>query len=219
MARKRKKKEQAQQDGKATRDEMKETLAETQAAAEAVETAEAAAAETAAASENTAETTEAPAPTAEEIDALRQELEAARAEAQQNLEGWQRALAEFQNYKRRIERDREKTQQEITGRVLAKHLEVLDDLELALKNAPQEGEGAEWAKGIELICRKLRHILEAEGVRPIEAEGQFFDHNLHEAISHEEAEGFESGQIIEVVRQGYLLGDRVLRPALVRVAR
>ncbi len=190
-----KKEEQARQNGQTLPEELEQTVEEAQAAeAEA-------------------------APAAEDVEALRQELEAARAEARQNLDGWQRALAEFQNYKKRVERDREKTQQEITGRVLLRYLEVLDDLELALKNAPKRGKGAEWAKGIELIYRKLRNLLEAEGVQPIDAEGRFFDHNLHEAISHEEAEGFESGQIIEVVRQGYRLGDRVLRPALVRVAR
>lgn len=216
MARKRKKKEQAQQNGKATPEEVKETLTE------AVETTTAETQPASSTTEATTLTTEPAAqeaPSGEEVNTLQQELEAARAEAQQNLEGWQRALAEFQNYKKRVERDRERMQQEVAGRVLTRYLEVLDDLERSLKEAPQDAQVATWVEGIELIYRKMLKILESEGVRPMDAEGQPFDPNLHEAISHEEAEGYESGQIIEVVRQGYLLGDRVLRPALVRVAR
>jgi molecular chaperone GrpE len=95
----------------------------------------------------------------------------------------------------------------------------VDDLERAMKNCPTEIASTEWAQGIELIYRKLLSLLEAEGVTKIEAEGQPFDPNLHEAISHEEVEGYQEGQIIEVVKQGYRVGERVLRPALVRVAR
>ena len=72
---------------------------------------------------------------------------------------------------------------------------------------------------MELANRKFYSILESSGLTPIDAQGQYFDPNLHEAISNEEVEGFEDGQIIEVVKQGYLIGDRVLRPAQVRVAK
>lgn len=154
-----------------------------------------------------------------EIEELMKELEEVRSKADEYLDGWQRARAEFANYKKRIEREREQIHQEASGMVIRRFLDVLDDLERALKNRPQEGEGAEWAAGIELIYRKLLSTLEAEGVTPMEAEGEDFDPNLHEAISQEPSKDHESGEIIEVVQNGYLLGDRVLRPARVRVAR
>jgi molecular chaperone GrpE len=75
-----------------------------------------------------------------------------------------------------------------------------------------------WAEGVELICRKLQSILEAEGLKRIEAEGQKFDPNFHEAIAQEPVEGVESGTVIGIVRNGYMLGERVIRPAMVRVA-
>jgi molecular chaperone GrpE len=93
---------------------------------------------------------------------------------------------------------------------------VLDDLERALQNRPSNS-GA-WVSGIELIQKKLLSILEAEGVKRIEAVGAAFDPNFHEAISHEPIAGVKSGHVIAVVQNGYILGERVIRPALVRVA-
>jgi molecular chaperone GrpE len=152
-------------------------------------------------------------------DTLRKELDEIREKSEEYLEGWQRARAEFANYKKRIEREREQTYQTAAGSILRRFLEVVDDLERALKNRPSGEECASWAGGIELIYRKMLSILEAEGVQRMEAEGEYFNPNLHEAISHEENPDYESGQIIEVVQNGYTLGDRVLRPAMVRVAR
>ena len=151
--------------------------------------------------------------------ALREELNVALSKADEYLDGWQRARAEFSNYKKRVERDQAQMHQMAMGNVVKRYLEILDDLERALKNRPKEGEGAIWAEGIELIYRKFASYLEAEGVKPMEADGEMFDPNLHEAISQEDSKHHESGQIIEVVQQGYLIGDRVLRPAMVRVAR
>jgi molecular chaperone GrpE len=156
--------------------------------------------------------------TPEEIAELRAQLQAAEDEAAANMDGWQRAQAEFINYRKRMERDQAKTYEDATVRVVKKYLEIVDDLNLALNNRPQDQEGAEWAEGIELIYRKLLTILENEGVVVMEIEGQTFDPNLHEAISQEESPDHESGQIIEVVKNGYLIGERVLRPAVVRVA-
>jgi len=157
--------------------------------------------------------------TQEEYDAAQKELETARKQAQEYLDGWQRERAELANYKRRIERDQSQLSQNITGQIVKKYLAVVDDMERALKTRPQNGDGAAWAEGVELIYRKLTGILENEGVKRIEVEHECFDPNLHEAISHEENADVESGHIIEVVQQGYMIGDRVLRPALVRVAR
>lgn len=155
----------------------------------------------------------------EDITDLKKELEEIRLKSEEYLEGWQRARAEFANFRKRVERDREQTHQVAAGNIMRSFLEVLDDLERALKNRPQEGEGAVWAGGIELIYRKFLKILESQGVKPMQAEGELFDPNLHEAITHEESPDHESGEIIEVVQTGYLIGDRVLRPALVRVAK
>ena len=135
------------------------------------------------------------------------------------MDGWQRERAEFSNFKRRIEREQALQRQMLTGEIIKKYLVILDDLELALKNKPRDGEGAAWAEGITLIARKLQSIIDAENVESINENDVPFDANLHEAISNEDNADFESGEIIEVVSQGYKLGDRILRPAMVRVAR
>ncbi len=155
----------------------------------------------------------------QQIDSLKKDLEKSHGEAKSNLDGWQRERAEFSNYKKRIDRENELLHQTITGSIIKKYLVILDDLELALKSRPVEGEGAAWAQGIELIARKLQSILDCEGIERINQNKVQFDPNLHEAISNEENPDFNCGEIIEVVRQGYKLGDRILRPAMVRVAR
>lgn len=146
------------------------------------------------------------------------ELADLRIKADEYLDGWQRARAEFANYKKRVERDRQLTYQNAAGSIILKFLPVLDDLERALKNRPEEDPGAAWADGIELIYRKLKTILESEGVTPMEVEGEVFDPNLHEAVVSTPSEEHESGVIIEELQRGYQIGDRVLRPAMVRVA-
>jgi molecular chaperone GrpE len=154
-----------------------------------------------------------------DVVTLQSELSECQAKMNEYLDGWQRARAEFANYKKRIEREQAQVYQSAAGNIIKRYLEVTDDLDRALKNRPAEGDGADWAEGIDLIYRKLLSIMESEGVTIIEAEGQAFDPNFHEAISNEEAADVPSGQIIEVIKQGYLLGDRVLRPAGVRVAK
>jgi molecular chaperone GrpE len=156
--------------------------------------------------------------TYEDLETLQTELEEAQAKTQEYLDGWQRALADFSNYKRRVERDQQLNYQNTIGIVVKRYLPILDDLERALNNRPAEGDGAVWAGGIELIYRKFLMALEADGVQPMQAEGEQFDPNLHEAISQEPSPDHESGQVIEVLQKGYLLGERVLRPAIVRVA-
>lgn len=154
-----------------------------------------------------------------EFETLRQELSEARAKSDEYLYGWQRAQADFANYKKRIERDQAQIYQTTAGNILKRYLDIIDDLERALKKRPQDGDGKAWADGIDLIYRKLLTILENEGVKPMQALGEMFDPNLHEAVMSEDNSAYESGQVIEVLQQGYLLGDRVLRPAMVRVAR
>ncbi len=155
----------------------------------------------------------------EEYNALAEDLQQAQEKSREYFEGWQRERADFANYKRRIERDQLTISQNIKGEIIKKYLGVLDDLERAMKNRPTEGPDAAWANGIELIMRKLQAILDAEGVKRIPAETEEFNPARHEAITYEESPDHKSGEIIDVVQQGYTLGDRVLRPALVRVAR
>jgi molecular chaperone GrpE len=155
----------------------------------------------------------------EDIPALLQELEETRAKADEYLDGWQRARAEFTNYKKRVEREQVQIYQTVTGNIIKKYMEITDDLERALINKPQGSDGAEWANGVELIYSKLLAILQNEGVVRMDAQGQVFDPNLHEAITSEESDTYESGEIIEVLQPGYMIGNRVLRPAMVRVAK
>jgi molecular chaperone GrpE len=157
----------------------------------------------------------------EEITQLRCELEKALARAEEYLTGWQRERAEFINYKKRMEREQAQGGQNAFGNAIRRYLDIADDLARALKdkNRPTEGNGAIWAEGIDLIHRKMVAAFEADGVKLIDTEGKFFDPNMHEAISHEDSPDHESGQIIDVIQPGYILGDRVIRPARVRVAR
>jgi molecular chaperone GrpE len=151
----------------------------------------------------------------EEIESLTGQLGEAEKKIAEYKDGWARAQADFQNYKKRIERDNELTYITMKGDIVKKILPVLDDLERALQNRPADNP---WGNGIELIARKLQNVLESEGIKRIEAEGVEFDPNFHEAISHEPADGVKSGFVIGVVQNGYMLGERVIRPALVRVA-
>ena len=152
---------------------------------------------------------------AAELEALKRQLEEAEVKASEYKDSWMRSQAEFQNYKKRLDRDNELRYVSMKGDIIKKVLPALDDLERALQNRPPDDA---WANGIELITRKLQNILNSEGVKRIEAEGALFDPNFHEAISHEHNEDFESGHVIAVVQNGYMLGERVIRPALVRVA-
>jgi molecular chaperone GrpE len=155
----------------------------------------------------------------QELAKLQEDLACTRLKAEEYLDGWQRARAEFANYKKRVDREQALAYQTAAAAIIKHFLGILDDLERALKNRPTDGDGAAWAEGIELVYRKLVSILESEGVTQMQTDGQMFDPNLHEAILSEDSEQYESGQIIEAVQQGYLLGDKVIRPAMVRVAK
>lgn len=152
-----------------------------------------------------------------DIAHMQKEIDEARMLAAEYLDGWQRSIAEFANYKKRVERDREQIQQTLTGTIVKRYLEVVDDLERALKTRPNNGDGAVWANGVELIYRKLLSLLDSQDVKPMDALGQPFDPTRHEAIGHMESTVYPSGHIAEVVQNGYLIGDRILRPALVRI--
>jgi len=146
---------------------------------------------------------------------LKKQLAEAECQAAEYKDGWQRSAADFQNYRRHVEAEKAETYQNAAGSIIKRYLPVLDDMERALAARP---DGLAWVDGIELIYRKLQFILESEGLKRIEAEGRMFDPNYHEAILQEPSEDHESGQIIAVVQNGYILGERVIRPAMVKVA-
>lgn len=151
---------------------------------------------------------------------LHKSLEEAKQREQENLESWQRERADFSNYKKRIERDQETAKNNYKIDVLKKFIPILDDLELAYQHRPEGGEAAAWAKGIELIIRKFNSVLENDGLTKIEVKaGDKLDPNIHMAVSYEDNDEFGSEEIIEVLKNGYRMGDRVIDPAVVRVAR
>lgn len=154
----------------------------------------------------------------EEPLSLEEQLAAAEAEAARNLDGWMRTQAEFANARKRLEKQRAETYVNATADLAARLLPVLDDFERALENVPQEIAGNSWLEGIVLVQRKLMGILENFNVMPIDAVGQPFDPNFHEALSQEASDDFESGHVTRELQKGYKIGDRVLRPSLVYVA-
>ena len=151
----------------------------------------------------------------EEFDAMKTQLAEAQAKTQEFMDALLRERADFTNFRRRSEAEAQQSYRYAAGTTIKKFLAVMDDLERALAHRPA---GDTWADGIELVYRKYQTILDAEGVTRIDAEGKPFDPNLHEAIMQEASDQYESGIVIAVLQQGYMHGERVLRPALVKVA-
>jgi len=130
-----------------------------------------------------------------------------------------RKTAEFENYRKRVDRDRQNASEAAAADLLGELLPLLDDLERAL-TAETGSEGAEaYRRGVELIHRQLIELLRKRGVRPIEAVGTDFDPHYHQAVVHQAVEGRRDGEVIEEFRRGYMLGDRLLRPSMVKVAK
>lgn len=150
---------------------------------------------------------------------LEAELAAANARVDQLMDQMQRTAAEFQNARKRQERQVQESIDRATEGLLRRLLPVLDDFELAFNNVPEtlQGEEAAWTEGFERIYQKLSTLVSDEGITAIEKEGPF-DPSRHEAVTNEPNDNVESGHIIETLRTGYEYKDRVLRPALVRVA-
>jgi molecular chaperone GrpE len=154
-----------------------------------------------------------------ELDQLRAALEAAQQEAAENKAAWQRSAADFSNYKRRTEQEREAMLGLANEVLLAKLLNIVDDFDRAIANMPAELRDVSWVGGISAIDRKLDQLLESEGLTPIEALGKQFDPHEHEAIAQEDRPGVPEGTVTAELQKGYRIRDRVLRPAMVAVAR
>lgn len=130
-----------------------------------------------------------------------------------------RKQAEFDNYRKRVERDRQAVSDAAAASMIEELLPLVDDLERALKADAGADGGETYRQGVELIHRQLGDILQKRGVRPIEALGADFDPYYHQAVAHEAAPGKRDGEVIEEFRRGYMLGDRLLRPSMVKVAK
>ena len=171
------------------------------------------------AEERIAELDTSPAKLTAELDQLRAALEAAQQEAAENKAAWQRSAADFSNYRRRTEQEREAVVGLANEVLLAKLLAIVDDFDRAIANMPAELRDVSWVGGISAIDRKLDQLLESEGLTPIEALGRQFDPHEHEAIAQEDRPGVPEGTVIAELQKGYRIRDRVLRPAMVAVAR
>ena len=152
----------------------------------------------------------------ETLEAAKALLQQEKEEAQRFLANWQRAEADFVNYKRRVEQERGEAMRIANAVLIINILPVLDDLERALTSLDIHLVGLTWFDGIRLIYRKLQLVLENAGVSQIEAEGQPFDPRFHEAVMYGEG---EEGKVVAEVQRGYKLHDRVLRPAMVIVGK
>jgi molecular chaperone GrpE len=171
------------------------------------------------AEERIAELDTSPATLADQLDELKQRLSAAEQEAAENKAAWQRSAADFSNYRRRTEQERDASLGLANEMLLLKLLAVVDDFDRALAAMPPELEHLGWVEGLWLVERKLRALLGSEGVTPIEAEGKPFDPREHEAVMHEETDKAPDETVIGELQRGYRIRDRVLRPALVNVAK
>jgi molecular chaperone GrpE len=129
-----------------------------------------------------------------------------------------RLTAEFDNYRKRIERERRETAERAAASLFEELLPIVDDLERAL--GAEAGPGAEsYRQGVEIIYKQLADLLTRRGVTVMDVVGNDFDPHVHQAVAHEESPGARDGEVIEELRRGYKLGDRLLRPAMVKVAK
>jgi molecular chaperone GrpE len=171
------------------------------------------------AEERIAELDTSPAKLASEVEGLRGELEQARQEAADNRAGWQRTAADFANFRRRTEQDREQMLGLANEALLSKLLTIADDFDRAIEHMPPELRDVGWVEGIAAIDRKLRLLLDSEGLTPIEAIGQPFDPHQHEAVTQNVTSDVPEGTVTAELQRGYRIRDRVLRPAMVAVAK
>lgn len=157
--------------------------------------------------------------TFDEYDALEKEIESLQKQVEEQKDAYLRTRADFENYKKRVQRDATRSYQDAMTNVLKIFLSAADDLERALKNKPEGKEINNWINGIELIHQKMLNQMKNQGVERMDVKpGDEFDPNIHEAITQEEHPEFSEGQIIDVVQPGFRIQERIIRPAMVRVA-
>jgi molecular chaperone GrpE len=152
-------------------------------------------------------------------DAIAADLEKARAEAESYLDDLRRLQADFDNYRKRTLREQTARAASASQALVARLLPVLDNFELAVSSAEHSRDFDRMLKGVEMVFGELREVMESEGLVKIEAEGKPFDPERHEAVIAVEQEGTEPGMVVDIVRTGYELRGKVLRPAMVKVAK
>ncbi len=154
-----------------------------------------------------------------QVEELRARLDAAEERAEAAEAGWQRARADYQNLKRRTDEQRAEFASIAGDRLLIRVLDLADDFDLAVEHVPEGAADSPWVEGIAAIDRKLRALLEAEGIEAMGGEGEPFDPQTQQAISYEDTADVPDGTVIKILQRGFSINDRVLRPALVAVAR
>jgi molecular chaperone GrpE len=154
-------------------------------------------------------------PTADEADAALRELQREKEVLQDRL---LRTAAEFDNYRKRMDRERKDLSDYATSEMLLELLPIVDNFERALQ-APAGAEPDAFRKGIELIHKQMLDLLRKRGVTPIEALGAEFDPNFHQAVIQEASEQHREGEVMQELQRGYMLNERLLRPAMVKVAK
>jgi molecular chaperone GrpE len=154
-----------------------------------------------------------------EEDAIAADLDKARAEAESYLDDLRRLQADFDNYRKRTLREQTARAASASQALVTRLLPVLDNFELAVSSAEQSRDFDRMLRGVEMVFGELREVLEAEGLVRIEAEGKPFDPERHEAVIAVEEEDTEPGMVVDIVRAGYELRGKVLRPAMVKVAK
>ena len=164
--------------------------------------------------ENPTSETEAEAVELEDIESLKEALTEAKEKAEANLAGWQRAQADFINYKKRSEQEKQDLSKFANSVLILNLLPVLDDFERAFSSIPPSMKKLSWLDGVRLIERKLWAVLQAQGVSPIKALGEPFDPQFHEAVRQDKG---KDGTVIEEIQKGYMIEDRVIRPTMVVV--
>jgi molecular chaperone GrpE len=164
----------------------------------------------------TAQEAQTPAETGGQPEELQARIAQLEKEVAEFRDSYLRAAADYRNFKRRTEQERADLIRNASAGLLLKLLPVIDDLERAMQSVTPDVESTAWYGGFKLIPQKLQTILESEGVKPIEALGEEFDPNKHEAVIYEAAEG-QDGKVIAELQRGYLIRDKVLRPTMVKV--
>jgi len=154
-----------------------------------------------------------------QINELSQKLDELRETNDHNVDATQRAQAELANYRKRSDEERITHQQYANSRLIIRLLPIVDELEMALNLCEDNDSNDSWVDGVRLIHRKVTQLLESEGLDKIESIGEAFDPLQHEAVSTAESEEVEAGYIVEVLRNGYKLHERIIQPAQVVVAR
>ena len=162
-------------------------------------------------------------PATAELIATRAELKRVEAENAELKDRLARRQADFENYRKRVERERTETYNRVAADIATKLLPVLDNLKRALEaeasvEAAESDEFRHFLSGVDLICKQLNGVLEALGVKPVAAVGERFDPHVHEAVVTEATDEYEPDTVIQEIVAGYRLGDRLIRPALVKVA-